>query len=321
MKRITSRDGAVYELLSCIGRGGYARAYRARRVCRGSTRLVCLKVPIVAGPTRGVWEEARLLSAIDDESVVRLVEALELRDGRVALALELVDGICLAGLGPSPTLGTPLSAAAVAYVGLRVCRALAAASSAVEGGLVHRDVSPHNILISSHGDVKLTDFGIARAWDRDSWTDARCIKAKLSYASPEQLLGGSLDARSDLFALGVVLFQLAAGNHPFGGRSPRERARSILEAPAPATPPLDPSVAELLLALLQRCPQDRPASPAVAAESFLAATNPQEARRELRRRVAMLRPGLAGRMKAATPRVRLGSRLVLPRDGSEKTSR
>ncbi len=293
MKRITSGDGAVYEVLGCIGRGGFARAYRARRVSGAVSQLVCLKIPIAVGPTQGVWEEARLLSAIDDESVVQLVEAVELSDGRVALALELVDGTCLARLDPSRTLGAPLSTAAVAYIGLRVCRALAAAGGAIEGGLVHRDVSPHNILVSTHGHVKLTDFGIARAWDRDSWTDARCIKAKLSYASPEQLLGGSLDARSDLFALGVVLFQLAAGKHPFGGGSPRERARAILEAPAPSAPPLAPSVAELLLALLQRCPAHRPPSPAEAAKMFLAATNEEVALAELSRRVTMLRPGLA----------------------------
>jgi serine/threonine protein kinase len=276
-----------------VGRGGFSRAYRARRVTGAQSEIVCLKIPIGRAGTREAQEEARLLRAIHSDAVVRFIECVELGDGRVALALELIEGSTLADLDPERSRTAPLSANAVAYVGKRLCDALCAANCAISGGLVHRDVSPHNVLVSRAGDVKLADFGVARAWDRNAWTDARCIKGKLSYASPEQLLGAALDARSDLFALGVILFQLCTGKHPFGQGSPRDKARGILVAAPPQAPPVDAHVSSCIMSLIQRCPDERPASPAHAAERLGKLTDAVLARAELARRVSMLRPGLA----------------------------
>lgn len=293
MQRIQSGPGTYYELLDSVGRGGFARVYRARRVSGSVSEFVCLKIPIGSEGKREVQEEARLLRAIESDAVVRFIECVELSDGRVALALELIQGSSLAELDPARTRAAPLRAGTVAYVGARLCEALSAGNRAIAGGLVHRDVSPHNVLVSRSGAVKLADFGVARAWDRDGWTDARCIKGKLSYASPEQLLGGPLDARSDLFALGVILFQLCTGKHPFGQGSPRDKARGILMAAPPQAPPVDGRVAQAIMSLLARCPDERPPSPAHATEVFSALTDATAAREELADRVSRLRPGLA----------------------------
>ena len=101
MQRIQSGPGTYYELMDSVGRGGFARVYRARRVSGSVSEVVCLKIPIGSEGKREVQEEARLLRAIESDAVVRFIECVELSDGRVALALELIQGSSLAELDPA----------------------------------------------------------------------------------------------------------------------------------------------------------------------------------------------------------------------------
>ncbi|MEZ4224994.1 MAG: serine/threonine-protein kinase [Polyangiaceae bacterium] len=291
MSCIRGREGH-YHLGELLGRGGFACAYRARYVGREGERDVCLKIPICREDVRTVHEEARVLAAIDDVNVVRWVETIELDDGRVALVLELVDGVPLSALMSRRTGGALPTAAAAAEVGARVCRAFLAATRAVPGGVVHRDVCPHNVLVARDGAVKLTDFGVARARDRERWTGRSCIKAKLSYASPEQLLGADLDARSDLFSLGVVLYEFLSGVHPFAGESPRARAHTVLTGPAPAPLSEHGALGEILAQLLERVRGQRAQCSEALAERFERIAG-DSGRTELARRVCLRRPGLA----------------------------
>jgi len=161
---------------------------------------------------------------------------------------------------------------AVAAVGVAVCRALHAAARAMSRGFVHRDVTPHNVLVSVAGELKLADFGIARASDRERWTRAGLVKGKTSYVSPEQIRGEELDVRSDLFALGVVSYELLAGCRPFAGDGRLGTLRAIqlgehmpLARLAPSAPQALVAAVESLLAVRR---EERPVS-ARAAEQML----------------------------------------------------
>ena len=94
-------------------------------------------------------------------------------------------------------------------------------------GLVHRDVTPHNILVSKEGEIKLADFGIALALERGRWTRPAIVKGKFGYMSPEQIRGEDLDARTDLFAVGVVLYELLARARPWGDMQGMDELRAI----------------------------------------------------------------------------------------------
>ena len=107
-----------------------------------------------------------------------------------------------------------------------VLRALGAVQRAVPG-LVHRDVTPHNVLVSKEGEVKLTDFGIALALDRTRWTRPRFIKGKFGFMAPEQIRGERLDLRTDLFAVGVTLYELLTRTRPWGTLRPMEELHAI----------------------------------------------------------------------------------------------
>jgi serine/threonine-protein kinase len=132
-------------------------------------------------------------------------------------------------------------------------------------GLVHRDVTPHNVLVSTQGEVKLGDFGIALARDRTRWTQPLFVKGKVGYMSPEQILGADLDGRSDLFAVGVILYELLAGERPWGhARGTSELHAVVEERPRPLPrrrSRWERALAAVVERLLARRPDDRYASP------------------------------------------------------------
>ena len=223
-----------YCLLERLGKGGFAEVWRAIRRGGLIEHEVCIKRPLtMSTPQRRVLlEEARLLSRLRHAHVVSLLDAVSSQEGEVFLVLELVRGRDLRALSHALALqGRRCPPEFVACIGSSVCRALGAAQRAVPGGIVHRDVTPHNVLLSIEGEVKLTDFGIARAWDRPRWTGAGRIKGKRAYLSPEQARGEVLDVRSDLFAVGMLCVELLTGERPLPQlstllKSPKEVANS-----------------------------------------------------------------------------------------------
>src|SRR6185436_1719258 len=140
--------------------------------------------------------------------------------GRYFLALELVDGWDLERiLQRAYGAGIVWPAALALYVTACVCRALAYAHAKTRDdrplGIVHRDISPNNVLISDQGEVKLTDFGIAKAQRKREQTAAGVIKGKVAYMSPEQAIGGVIDKRSDIFSTGSMLYRMLTDRLPF----------------------------------------------------------------------------------------------------------
>lgn len=185
--------------------------------------------------------EAQLAMSLHHPNLVEVLDVGE-SGGRYFLVLELVDGWTLgqvARRGQKANL--PLPPELCVYVAAEVCRGLSYAHQRTRGGVplgvVHRDVCPNNVLVSMHADVKVTDFGIARASTRSDHTRSGMIRGKPMYMSPEQARGEPLDARSDLFSVGTVLYQLLTGQLPFSGPSDQEYLAQIsnTDAPSPAT--------------------------------------------------------------------------------------
>ncbi len=181
--------------------------------------------------------------------------------------MEYVFGVSLAQLLREATrVRHPLSVAFLLHVFSEIARALRYAHHATgedgdELGIIHRDVSPQNILIGFNGVSKLTDFGVAKATMRGWETTAGIVKGKFGYMSPEQALGKTLDARSDLFGLGIVMWEALTGRELFLGTTPTEILNAIVEQPI--DPPsrvvsgLSSAVDPLVMRALKRSPSQR----------------------------------------------------------------
>ncbi len=214
-----------YQLLVAVARGGMGQVWLARlKGARGFSKLVAIKTLLSDQNDRErleamLAEEARLASLIQHANVVHTMELGE-HEGLLYLVMEWVDGEPLGFLleRASQRGGMPIDVA-VALVsqvlsGLHAAHELSDEAGPL--GVVHRDVSPHNILVTYDGVAKLLDFGIAKATQQTSSnTETGEIKGKFSYMAPEQILGSEVDRRCDVFAAGIVLYLLATGRHPF----------------------------------------------------------------------------------------------------------
>jgi serine/threonine protein kinase/tetratricopeptide (TPR) repeat protein len=256
-----------YQLLRELGRGGMGVVYRARDTMVGDE--VALKtLEIGAAPSPAAVErfrrEVRLARRITHPNVARTHDLGD-HDGQHYLTMEYIDGHDLAVVLARAGRLTPLKAASFA---LQICEGLAAAHAA---GVVHRDLKPANIIIEVGGRVVLTDFGIARALASD--TTARTVGTigTPAYMAPEQVIGGEVDARADIYAVGLLLFEALTGRLPFEADSPIAAAIARLRGPAPdprGLAEVPDLLAELLLRCLEREPADRPASAAELVESL-----------------------------------------------------
>ncbi|HEX2875948.1 MAG TPA: protein kinase [Polyangiaceae bacterium] len=262
-----------YELLLPIAKGGMAQVWAARlRGTRGFQKLVAIKTILadVMDNTRleqMFLEEATLASQIHHPNVVQTQELGE-QDGTLYLAMEWVDGEPLGNVMKCAEAhgGLPLPIA-VNFIA-QACKGLQAAHDLRDEagellGVVHRDVSPQNLLISFSGTAKLVDFGIAKVAARSSGlTQAGEVKGKFAYMAPEQVRGHTVDARTDLFSLGILLYAITTGKHPFRGSHTGETLQNICSSKAAAPPssflpdyPLE--LEEVVLKSLQKQPEDR----------------------------------------------------------------
>lgn len=253
-----------YELLLPIAKGGMAQVWAARlRGTRGFQKWVAIKtiLPDVIDNTRMermFLEEAQLASQIHHPNVVGTLELGE-HEGTLYLVMDWVDGEplnrVLSAAGEAG--GLPLDIA-VNLIG-QACKGLYAAHELRDDngellGLVHRDVSPQNLLVSFSGTAKLVDFGIAKATARSSGlTEAGEVKGKFAFMAPEQVRGQAVDCRTDLFALGILLYSITTGRHPFRGAHPGETLQNICSDRVP-TPPreLVPDYPEALQAVVMK---------------------------------------------------------------------
>ena len=216
-----------YELLAPVAKGGMGQVWVARlRGARGFQKLVAIKTLLAVGEDserleRMLFEEARIAGLIQHPNVVQTIELGE-EQGTLYLAMEWVDGEPLSYLlthCEQTNTGVPLLIA-VNLVG-QLLRGLQAAhdlndASGESLGVVHRDVSPHNVLVSYSGVAKLVDFGIAKAMNQQvNSTSTGEIKGKFAYMAPEQILGNPVDRRADIFSAGIMLHLMTSGQHPF----------------------------------------------------------------------------------------------------------
>ncbi len=200
-----------------------AEVYRAEQSLTGDiSRPVALKVirpEYSESPDfREMFlDEARTACTLSHPNIVHIYEVGE-ADGLLYMAMELVPGAPLSTVTRAlHSRGERLTDEGLLAVGIFTCAALEAVHA--QAGLVHRDVSPQNILLAPNGTLKLIDFGIAQAATNRNFTQAGTTKGKAGYFSPEQAMGRKLDGRSDLFSLGVTLYQLAAGTAPLDANS------------------------------------------------------------------------------------------------------
>jgi len=235
-----------YQLLSRLAVGGMAEVYLARQgELSGFKTLVVVKkvLPHLAVKPDFIamfLDEARIASMLDHPNVVRITEVGRTDSGEYFLAMELVQGKPLSSIlqqsekakTPIPhTLGALIVANAAA--GLHHAHQLTDASGNLLG-LVHRDISPQNIMVSFEGSVKVIDFGIARALGRLGDTNSGSLKGKLGYMAPEQARGESVDARADIFSLGVVLWECVAGRRMFLRENELATLRAVVYEPIPS---------------------------------------------------------------------------------------
>lgn len=219
-----------YEFLVPIAQGGMAAVWAARlKGSRGFSKTVAVKTMLPSISDDPQFEqmfldEAQICARIRHPNVVEILDLGE-QDDVLYLVMEWVDGEPLSSIRRSAAKaeGIPLPVAvkivADACAGLHAAHELKSESGELIG-LVHRDISPQNILITYSGMVKIVDFGVAKAAGRTAEeTSAGQIKGKPPYMSPEQALGSPIDRRTDVFALGIILYQLTTGKHPFRGES------------------------------------------------------------------------------------------------------
>jgi serine/threonine-protein kinase len=253
-----------YQLLRQIGRGGMAEVWEAHALGdRGFTRRVAVKRLTERGSEmeRMFVDEARIASRLHHLNVVAVLD-FGVADGVPFQVLEYVDGLdaeaLLARARERGGRGIPVVCAL--HVAAEVARGLEHAHQArgEDGhllGIVHRDVSPNNVLVAWTGEVKLGDFGIAFARDRAGATQAGTTKGKPSYMAPEQMTRGTLDPRTDLFALGCTLHALAAGASPLSGE---DRMADLLSGkPLPLSEDLPEDVRAIVARATRRSRGDR----------------------------------------------------------------
>ena len=264
-----------YLVRRLVGEGGMGKVYEAEE--RLSKRRVALKVlrPELARNDDGrrlFLNEMQILAHLEHPHIVRSLASMEV-DDKLVLALEFVEGKTLRGV-LTDRGALPWSEAVDIVV--QVAEALAAAH-AQDPPVVHRDLKPENVMIDDKGNVKVMDFGIAKVLEAAHATNTQSI-GTLQYMSPEQIDAKTIDARSDLYSLGLVFYELLVGTAPFRSASPRD----LLNLQCTARPPeltedvrgaLPSGVEAILFELLEKDPDARPKS-ATSVVDRLAAFKP-----------------------------------------------
>ena len=226
-----------YEILEVIGTGGMAVVYKAR--CHRLNRLVAIKI---LKDDYSSDEEFRRRFHAEGEAVAMLshpniVAVYDVSTSEIAdyIVMELIEGITLKQYMEKKGV---LNWKETLHFGIQIGKALEHAHSR---GIVHRDIKPHNIMVLKNGSVKVTDFGIARLMSKGNTLTKEAL-GSVHYISPEQAKGGRIDNRSDLYSLGVVMYEMMAGRPPYDGESPVAIAIQHINGGAPLPSALNPNI-------------------------------------------------------------------------------
>ncbi|MGD2126788.1 MAG: protein kinase [Desulfobacteraceae bacterium] len=260
-----------YLLLEKIAVGGMAELYRARiRGTQGFEKLVAIK-KLLSHLTDEVElvnafiDEAKLAALLQHQNIVNIFDFGSL-EGTYFIAMEHLFGKDLRLIAEkSKEHGPPLSLQHALYITSKICQGLDYAHNLKDFqgnplNIIHRDISPQNILITYDGEVKIVDFGIAKAAGQNTKTRDGVIKGKVSYMSPEQASGETIDNRSDIFSTGILLYEVVTGKRMFEGDSLQALAQvrdAKFEPPESAAPDLSAKLYEILHRALAKQPDQR----------------------------------------------------------------
>ena len=271
-----------YEVLGILGTGGMGQVYRVRNVI--SDRVEAMKVllpdlsaePELANRFIG---EIRTLASFDHPNIAQLHTAFQV-DNRLVMIMEYVEGFTL----DQRAKQSPLPLAEVLDY---ITQVLSALSYAHSRGVIHRDIKPGNMMVTPHGVLKLMDFGIAKSAADPHQTRPGTTMGSLYYMSPEQVRGTTVDARSDIYSVGISLYELSAGKRPFEADSTfgilNHQLNSVPQPPKELNPSLPPALNEIILASLAKEPMQRFQSADAfrnALQSVLSSIAPDQARTE-----------------------------------------
>jgi len=270
-----------YTVLERLGGGGQAEVFRGvSESMQGFKKPVAIKrvLPHLTSNPQFVamfLDEARLSLFLQHANIVQVFDISKAADGTYFLVMEFVDGCDLKALinhHRTVDIGLTLYLMIEAAKGLHYAHTLDHPQTGKPLGIVHRDVSPPNIMLSKNGEVKVVDFGLAKAESQVEITDKGVVKGKFSYLSPEAAYGKEVDARADVFALGIITWEMLTGRRLFYGDDPHKTIDLVRAARVPSITALNPKVDSELDAIvrkaLARHPENRTASAADFADEL-----------------------------------------------------
>jgi TonB family protein len=261
-----------YVLVEKIATGGMAEVWKARmRGVEGFQKIVAIKkiLPHLSDNQDFIEmfvDEAKLAAQLNHNNIIHIYDLGKIQSSYY-IAMEYIDGFDLKTiLRQGQERDNPLNVELALFIASKIASALDYAHrkkdyEEKEMGLVHRDVSPQNVLISQEGDIKLCDFGIAKAASKASHTQAGALKGKLQYMAPEQAWGRNIDRRSDVFALATVLFEMLTNRKLFSGDNELSILEQVREAqvqpPSLYNDEVTPEIDKIVLKALQKDPANR----------------------------------------------------------------
>ncbi len=258
-------DSSKYRVTDKIDAGGMAEVYRgiAESAVGGMKKAVAIK-KILPNLTKNkkfiqmFLDEARVSMHLQHANIVGVFD-IGIADTSYFIVMEFVDGANLKTLIESlRRQGQRMPLPQVIYLMMEVCKGLQYAHDAVdpetgrELGIVHRDISPPNILVSKRGEVKLVDFGLAKATSQLETTDPGVVKGKFSYLSPEAASGKEVDRRADIFAVGILLYELLTGKRLFFGETDYQTVELVRQAKVPPISAQNQDVSDELEQIIRR---------------------------------------------------------------------
>jgi serine/threonine protein kinase len=297
-----------YRLLALIGQGGMGEVHRAELLLdSGEVRSCAVKLVLPhrrldAEVVARFRREAALAGRIRHDNVVDVLDSgTDEATGTPYLVMEFIDGVTLRALAEHAwRTGASLRVEHVATLVADVARGLAAIHALVDDdgmplSVVHRDVTPENVLVTRDGVARIGDFGIARARDDEALTQAGALRGKTPYLSPEQLDGEPATSASDVFSLGVMLSFLLTGRRPFDRATELATMNAIVDEEFPTMshdrPELPPALSSLVRAMVEKVPAQRLSAAEVARElERIAASLPRGAERPVELVESMLGP-------------------------------
>lgn len=268
-----------YRVVEKIAAGGMAEVFRAESAgLEGFKKTVAIKrvLPHLSEKKQFInmfLDEARISAHLAHSNCVQVFD-IGIGDNAFFIVMEYVDGSDLKGvIEYRRKRGLPFPVEEACLICVRICEGLAYAHEAVDSNdeplhIVHRDMSPPNVLITKHGEVKIVDFGLAKANTQLEKSEAGIIKGKFAYLSPEAARGEDVDARTDIFAVGIILWEMLSGRRLFIGDNDLETVRMVQRAQVPSIRKLNPQVSVELETVLMRSLTSKPEDRYATARDF-----------------------------------------------------